>query len=363
MRGLYIHIPFCNSICSYCDFPKMVANEKNKELYINKLIEEIKTKRELLHNITSVYIGGGTPNSINNELLEKLLLSIDNILSNSLENTIECNPELLTQSQIDLFNKYNINRVSLGVETINDNLIKQINRHHTKNMVKEKIYLLKDNNINNINIDLIFGFPNETIDDVNNDLDFILSLPITHLSYYSLILEEKTLLYYQINNKIINELDEDLIADMYELIRKRLKNTNFIQYEISNFSLPNYESIHNLLYWNEEEYIGVGMGASSFINNQRITNYKSLKKYLEYEVEEIIDISLEERKKEIFMLGLRKREGVNIKKYQLEYYENPIIKFKLNKWINNNFLIIDGDYLKINDDKILLSNIIFEEFV
>lgn len=363
MRGLYIHIPFCNSICSYCDFPKMVANEKNKELYINKLIEEINSKRELLHNITSVYIGGGTPNSLNNHLLEKLLLSIKDILSNSLENTIECNPELLTQSQVDLFNKYNINRVSLGVETINDNIIKQINRHHTKNMVKEKIYLLKDNNINNINIDLIFGFPNETIDDVNNDLDFILSLPITHLSYYSLILEEKTLLYYQINNKIINELDEDLIADMYELIRKRLKNTNFIQYEISNFSLPNYESIHNLLYWNEEEYIGAGMGASSFINNQRITNYKSLKKYLEYKVEDIIDISLEERKKEIFMLGLRKRQGVNIKKYQLEYNENPIIKFNLNKWINNNFLIIDGDYLKINDDKILLSNIIFEEFI
>lgn len=363
MKGLYIHIPFCNSICSYCDFPKMVANSGNKELYINKLIDEINSKRELLTDITSVYIGGGTPNSINDELLEKLLVSIKAILTNSIENTIECNPELLTKSQIDLFNKYNINRVSLGVETINDNIIKQINRHHNKEMVKEKVYLLKNNNINNINIDLIFGFPNETIKDVNNDLDFILALPITHLSYYSLILEEKTLLYYQINNKIIPNIDEDLMADMYLHITNRLNNSGFKQYEISNFSLPNYESIHNLLYWNEEEYIGVGMGASSFINNQRITNYKSLKKYLENEVEEIIDISLEERKKEIFMLGLRKRQGVNIKEYQLKYNENPIIKFNLDKWIKNGFLIIDNDYIKICDDKILLSNIIFEEFI
>lgn len=363
MKGLYIHIPFCSSICSYCDFPKMVANKENQEIYINKLIEEINSKRSLLNSITSVYFGGGTPNSISIYLLEKLLNSIKDILFNSIENTIECNPELLTLEQIILFKKYNINRISLGVETTNQEAIKIINRHHNKSIISNSINLLKNNNINNINVDLIIGIPNTTITTIKEDLDFILSLPITHISCYTLILEERTLLNYQINKNIITPLDDDTIADMYLYSRNRIINQGFNQYEISNFSKESYESIHNLLYWNEEEYIGCGMGASSFINNQRITNNRTLKKYLENIVLEAIDISLEERKKEIFLLGLRKLKGVNIKLFKDLYNEDPIIKYNLSKWINNNFLELNGDYIRIKEDKLLLGNIIFEEFV
>ena len=363
MKGLYIHIPFCSNICSYCDFPKMVSSKLNQEIYIDKLIEEIESKKNLLDSITRVYFGGGTPNSISIYLLERLFNSINNILNNSIENTIECNPELLTLEQIKLFKKYNINRVSLGVETTNDKAIKLINRHHNKNIISNSINLLKNNGINNINVDLIIGIPNTTIDTVKEDLDFILSLPITHISCYTLILEERTLLNYQISKNIITPLDDDTVADMYLYSRNRIINQGFNQYEISNFSKESYESIHNLLYWNEEEYIGCGMGASSFINNQRITNYRTLKKYLENRVLEIIDINLEDRKKEIFLLGLRKIKGVNIKLFKEKYNEDPIIKYNLTKWINNNFLVIDGDYIKINENKLLLGNIIFEEFI
>lgn len=363
MKGLYIHIPFCNSICTYCDFAKMVSNNKNKELYINKLIEEINSKKNELNDITSVYIGGGTPNSINITLLEKLFMTIKDILFKSSENSIECNPELLKEEQVKLFKKYNINRVSLGVETINDNSIKLINRHHNKDIVINSITLLKNNNINNINIDLIFSLPNTTINDVKNDLNFFFSLDIPHISYYSLILEEHTVLNYLVNNNKIKMISDDDSADMYLYIKNELKSHGYNQYEISNFSKVGFESSHNLLYWSECDYIGCGMSACSFINNKRISNHKTLKKYLDFIVDEVIDISLEDRKKEIFMLGLRKTKGVNIKEYESLYNEDPIIKFNLKKWIDNNFLIIDNDYLKINENKLLLANIIFEEFI
>ena len=363
MKGLYIHIPFCSSICSYCDFPKMVGSKVNQEIYINKLIEEINSKRELLSSITSVYFGGGTPNSIENNLLEKLFISIRDILANSIENSIECNPELLSLEQIKLFKKYNINRVSLGVETTNEEAIQLINRHHNKKIIFDSIKLLVNNGIYNINTDLIIGIPNTSLDTVKEDLDFLLVLPITHISCYTLILEERTLLSHQINNNIITLLDDDTVADMYLYSKDRIINSGFTHYEISNFAKPGFLSIHNMLYWNEEEYIGCGMGASSFINNQRITNYRTLKKYLDYRVEEVIDIDLEDRKKEIFLLGLRKIKGVNIKEFKDKYNEDPIIKYNLDKWIDNGFLIFEDNYIRISDDKLLLGNIIFEEFV
>jgi len=363
MKGLYIHIPFCNTICSYCDFPKQIAKEEKKALYIDYLINEINSKRHLLNNITSVYIGGGTPNSINIYLLEKLFISIKDILNNSIENTIEINCELLTNEQAILFNKYNINRVSIGVQTIIDRQIKAIKRHHNKEMVINAIQILNNNHIQNINLDMMYGLPFQTISTLNEDIDFVLSLPIKHVSYYSLIKEEKTILEYQLNHNQIEVPDDDLVADMYEIVNQKLKMKMFNHYEISNYAINGYESIHNLLYWNLDEYIGVGASAASFINHQRLKNANMLKYYYLNNLEEEYNLSIFEEKQEYMMLGLRKINGINILDYYNRFKTYPNNDFDINKLVKLDLIVIKDNQIMIKEDKILLANLVFEEFV
>jgi oxygen-independent coproporphyrinogen-3 oxidase len=272
MLGLYVHIPFCNTICTYCDFPKIIANECKKEEYIDNLIKELESYKDKLIDVKTVYIGGGTPNSLNNNLLRKLFEALKPYLDNSIENSIEINSELFNVEQAKLFKDFNINRVSIGVQTFNEKLLKIINRHHNKSMVLNTINILKEHNIDNINVDMIYGLPYQTIENLNKDIDELLDLNIKHISYYSLILEERTVLEYQINNKIIENPDEDLTAEMAEILNKRLKDTKFKQYEISNYSLTGYESKHNLIYWNHDPYIGIGAKACGFYNNIRYQN-------------------------------------------------------------------------------------------
>ena len=363
MRGLYIHIPFCKTICSYCDFPKLVSKHENHIKYIDFLINEIETKKNELTNIDTVYIGGGTPNSIDLKLLEKLFIYIKPYLDSSLENTIELNPELVTDDLCLLLNKYNINRVSLGVQTLNDNHIKLLNRHHNKDIVFNAVGLLRKYNINNINIDLIFGIPGSSINDIENDLSYVSSLNPTHISYYSLILEEKTIFYHLLNKNNLTLLDDDLVADMYEYILNKLNNLGYKHYEISNFAKEGYESLHNLKYWNVDEYLGFGFGAASYYNNKRYSNSYNMNAYYKNEDITIDDISILESKNEFMMLGLRKTEGVSIDRYNRLYNSNLFEDFNLNKLIDNKLLIIENNYIKIPKDKLFIANLIFEEFV
>lgn len=363
MKGLYIHIPFCNNICSYCDFNKMVAKNEKKTLYINRLIEEIEEYKDFLNDLTSIYIGGGTPNSINLNDLERLFKALSIYNNNLVEYSIELNPELITEELVDLLSKYSINRVSLGVQTVNDHSIKLLNRSHNKEIVRNCINLLKKYNINNINIDMIFGIPNTTMNDVKNDMDFILSLPITHVSYYSLIVEDKTVIKYKIDKKEIIELDDDLIADMYEFVANSLKNNGFNHYEISNYAKESYESKHNLLYWTQKNYIGLGLNAVSFVNDRRYQNTNLFKDYMKSFEKEIEYLSINDLKSEYMMLGLRKLSGVNLIDYQNKFHSNVFEDFNLDKYINNNMLILENNNLFINKDKIFIANTIFEEFV
>lgn len=362
-KGLYIHIPFCKSICTYCDFPKAISKESMHQKYIEELINEINYYENKLNNITSIYFGGGTPNSIKLELLEALFKRLETLLRKSIENTIELNPELVTEDLCILLKKYNINRASLGVQTINDESIKLLNRHHNREIVVQAINMLKKHNINNINVDFIFGIPNTNINDVKNDLDFILSLPITHVSYYSLILEEKTVLMHLVNNKRLELLDEDICADMYELIRSTLANNRYKHYEISNYAKNGYESKHNLLYWSSKEYIGCGCGAAGYIDNIRYENNKSLSKYFINWINDKIEIDEFERKREFFLLGLRKIDGVKISDYKKLFNANPLDDFDFNNLLLKDLIIIDNDVIKIPYDKILLANLVYEEFV
>lgn len=363
MRGLYIHIPFCKSICNYCDFTKLVSSKENQEKYINRLLDEIDYYDNELKNIDTVYIGGGTPNSLPLNLLEKLLIKIKPILEKSIESSIELNPEFINKDLVNLLTKYKINRVSIGVESFNDTILESINRKHKKDDVINSIKLLKKNNINNINIDLIYGLPNQGFEDIKNDLNIFYTLNIPHISYYSLMLEDKTVFSYLMKQKKLKLPDDDLVADMYDYISNDLEKNSYKHYEISNYSKAGFESKHNLLYWNQDEYVGVGLGASGFINNYRYTNNKLLKNYFKEYIEEKEYIDLKTNKLEFMMLGLRKIDGININIYKEKYKSNIFDDFNFDKLINKKLLVIENDHIKIPKDKILLGNLIFEEFV
>ena len=363
MRGLYIHIPFCKHICNYCDFPKRIAKNENQiNEYVNYLIKELDNYKNYYNTVKTIYIGGGTPNLLNDELLERLLLKIISLNISFEEFSIEINPELLCANQVKLFKKYGIKRVSIGVETFNDEDLKKLNRHHTKKTAIDAVNLLKENGINNINIDLMFAHPYDTLDKVKENIKEFLKLDVNHISYYSMILEEKTVFSHLIDTGKLKLLDEDLEAKMYEYIIKTLKENGFKHYETSNFARDGYESKHNLIYWNSLEYVGVGAGASGYLDSVRYTNNKVLSKYYNGEKETEV-ISFEEKKKEFMLLGFRKIDGVSISEYHNRFNSNMLDDFDLEKLISKNLIKIEGDMVLLTEKGTMLANEVFIEFV
>lgn len=345
MNSFYIHIPFCSSICSYCDFAKVYYNKKFTMDYLKELEKEIKNN---YNNdvLKTIYIGGGTPSSLDLEELEYLFNVLDSLIKDSnYEYTIECNIENLTEDKIKLFKKYGINRVSIGVQTFNEKYLKFLNRHHSRDDVINIINLLKKYDINNINVDLIYALPGQTIEELDNDLEEFIKLDIPHISTYSLIIEPNTILY---NNKITN-IDEELDYKMYEYIINKLNNYN--HYEVSNFSKPGYESKHNLTYWNNNEYYGFGVGASGYINGIRYDNTRSINNYLKgtrMVNKEYIDFNT--RLENEFILGFRKISGINKK----EFYNKYHFDIKNIEIINE---LIKKGLLTETDDNIYITNI------
>lgn len=363
MKGLYVHIPFCKTICSYCDFPKIIARPQQQEDYIRRLLEELELYSSQLQDISTVYIGGGTPNAIPLGLLETLLEKLSKPISGAEEVTVELNPELLTKAAVDLLKASGVNRVSLGVQSLSSAALEILNRHHSREDVVHAISMLREAGITNINVDLMFGIPGTTIGDMEADLDFVLGLNIPHLSCYSLILEEKTVLMHKINHKMLEMPSDDTVADMYELITRKLKACGYHHYEISNFAKPGYESRHNLLYWSGGEYIGVGCGACGYLQSVRTQNHRILSRYMKDFIEEREYISVQERKKEYFLLGLRKMDGVSLTEYEKQFHSNPMEDFDLNGLLRKGLIEIQGDMLRICPDKIFVANLVFEEFV
>lgn len=358
VSSVYIHIPFCSSICTYCDFAKLYYNSKWVNEYLDSLEKEIK-KNYKNETLKTLYIGGGTPSSLNIDELKRLfkILSIFK-LDNDYEYTIECNIENLTKEKAILFKQNKVNRISIGVQTFNSKYLKFLGRNHTKEEVIEKIEILKELGFENINIDLMYAFPGETLEELNNDIDEYLKLNINHISTYSLIIEPHTIIY----NKGIKNIDEDLDADMYNLISNKL--SNYHHYEISNFAQKGYESKHNLVYWNNEEYYGFGLGASGYLNNIRYTNTSNLDKYnkgIYIDEEHTLDIN--ETIENEFILGLRKLDGINKKefnkKYNIDINKLEIVK----KLIQENRLIDNSINIYINYDMIYISNSILCEFI
>ncbi len=360
ITSCYIHIPFCKKICAYCDFPKFCYFDKWIEPYLEALEEEIR-KIYINEEMKTIYIGGGTPSSLDEKSLEKLF-EILNIIkkAKNCEFTIEVNSEDITEEKVKLFKKYGINRVSIGVQTFNPKLQKILNRISDYEVVKKAIVLLNKYGIKNINLDLMYAIPEETLEDLKEDLDKFLSLNISHISTYSLILEEHTQLYLK-QPKLI---DEDLDFKMYNFIIETLAKNNYNHYEISNFSKEGYYSKHNLTYWNNEMYYGFGLGASSYIKTKRFNNHSNLTKYINKDFKKDEEDIGRERKMEYEMiLGLRKVIGVSNKDFFEKYGKNIEGVFDLKKLLESKLLVWENEYLKIPEDKLYLSNEILVTFI
>ena len=330
VKSAYIHIPFCNNICSYCDFCKLLYNKDFVKKYLDALEKEIKTyyKGEILDTI---YIGGGTPSSLSITELDKLFSIIKIFkLSKEYEFTFEVNIEDITEEKLEMLKENKVNRLSIGIESFNDKYLKYLGRNYTSDIISERVELAKKY-FDNINVDLMYALKNESLNDLEEDIDKILKLDIKHISCYSLIIEKNTKLYID-NTKYISD---DLDSDMYDLIDKKLEN-KYHRYEVSNYSITSYESRHNLTYWKNNEYYGFGLGAAGYIDNIRYTNTRNLSKYISgsYERQEEV-LTKEDKIKYEFILGLRLTSGLNKdnfnKKYGININEIEVIKELINK--------------------------------
>lgn len=330
VKSAYIHIPFCNNICSYCDFCKLLYNKNFVKKYLDALEKEIinNYKNEILDTI---YVGGGTPSSLSVSELNKLFSIIKIFkLSKEYEFTFEVNIEDITEEKLEILKENKVNRLSIGIESFNDKYLKYLGRNYTSDIINEKVELAKKY-FDNINVDLMYALKNESLNDLEEDIDKILKLDIKHISCYSLIIEKNTKLYIE-NTKYISD---DLDSDMYDLIDKKLEN-KYHRYEVSNYSITSYESRHNLTYWKNNEYYGFGLGAAGYIDNIRYTNTRNLSKYISgsYERQEEV-LTKEDKIKYEFILGLRLTSGINKdnfnKKYGININEIEIIKELINK--------------------------------
>lgn len=349
--SIYIHIPFCNSICTYCDFCKIFYNKKYINDYLNNLEQEIKVryKSEI---VNTIFIGGGTPSSLDDEELIRLMNIIEIFkLNDNYEFTVECNIESITENKLKIMKKYGVNRISIGVESFDNSIIKLLGRNHTKKDVYNKIGIVK-RYFSNINIDLIYA----AYDDINilkSDIDCFLKLDIPHISTYSLIIEDNTML--KING--MKNIDEDIDYEMYKYIEDALEKNNYIHYEISNYAKNGYQSKHNLVYWNNEEYYGFGLSSTSYINNERITNTKNLRKYLNGEyldtsVYEDKDIRMENE----IMLGLRKLDGIDLDRFKEKFNVSLEDIYNIDNLVRNGYLIRDNNCIKIDKKYMYISN-------
>ena len=407
--GIYIHIPFCQYKCDYCDFISFSNKQDFIENYVEAVKKEIynyfKDKTFLeTYTVTTIYIGGGTPSYIDSkyiceimEVLEKNLKQ-NKVKIEDMEITIEVNPGTVNKEKLEQYKKAKINRLSIGLQSTNNEMLKQIGRIHTYEQFLETYQMAKQVGFDNINVDLMIGLPNQTIEDIKTSLNEVIQLNPTHISVYSLIVEEGTVIAKKIQNHQLQEMDEELERNMYWYVKNTLELNGYIHYEISNFAKEGKESKHNLNCWRQKEYIGIGLAAHSYLNYVRYTNISEMEQYttrmnhlneqivndilklsknrektsLEeneknietvYEIEEVQDV--EDRKKEYMLLGLRTIEGVSISKFKEKYIDNPIFLFRkeLEKLVEEKLVMIDGDYIRLTNKGLDLANLVWEEFI
>ncbi len=353
IKAVYIHIPFCNSICSYCDFCKVVYNEEWVKAYFQKLEEEIDNSY-MGEVIETLYIGGGTPTSLKIDELESLFKIINKFKKSSeIEFTFEGNINDLEEDKLRFLYKQGVNRLSIGIESFDSEKLKFMNRTCEFKDVKEKINLARKIGFKNINLDLMYAIPKETIKVLKKDLKLLLKLKPEHISTYSLIIEKNTLVGL---NKI-EPIEEERDAKMYETICKILKKAGYEHYEVSNFAKKGYKSRHNLTYWNNEEYYGFGCGASGFVAAIRYENTKSLTEYLKgnFISSKALMGKVDNMENEL-ILGFRKLEGISLEEFYDKYEENMQNIFPIKPLIKSGELIFKEGRVYINPKKLYVMN-------
>ena len=338
----------------------MLYYEKYVSKYLDTLSLEIK-KRYKGESIETLYIGGGTPSILSIQELNKLFDIIKLFdLKKLKEFTIECNVNDINEEKVELFKKNKVNRISIGVQTFNQDILKKMHRIHDYDLVKEKVNLIKKIGINNINLDLIYAFPKTQLSDLKKDLDLFFSLDVNHISTYSLMIEPHTILYL---NKIKN-VSEELDASMYDLIRNEMKKHDFIHYEVSNFCKKGFESKHNLTYWDNLEYYGFGLSASGYLNNIRYTNTLNMDSYLKGKYVYYKE-KLDKKDKMVYelILGMRKIEGIDIDNFYSKFQKSLLKSPTILKLLEDGSLEIDDNHLKIPYNKIYIQNEILKELL
>lgn len=353
MEHIYIHIPFCSKICSYCDFCKMFYNDEFVSKYLNALEEEFDDFYQG-EGISTIYVGGGTPSSLKGEYLDKFFSIIKKInLNGDYEFTFECNPGDLNEDLIKYLVSNGVNRLSIGVESFDKNNLEILERDSDFIDIQSKINMCRSLGINNINIDLMYAIPGETIDTLKKDLKLFLKLKPDHISTYSLIIEDHTKL--KINDA--QYIDEELDREMYDYIVSKLGRKGFNHYELSNFALPHKESIHNLAYWCNKEYYGFGLGAAGYMNGFRYENTRNLNDYLDgrYRFSEKLLSNQEVMEYEV-MLGLRKMKGINLQEFYDRFEVNIQDYFPVKPLVKSGELIYRNGQLYINPDYIYVMN-------
>lgn len=374
--GIYIHIPFCSKKCNYCDFYSVNWNDEAENKYTEAVLNEIKGYKDKLkvgYTVDTIFFGGGTPTIINPASLHRIMEGLSEILEidKYSEISMEANPNTLTAEKLREYREIGINRLSIGIQSLNDEILKKIGRIHSSREALEAVDRAKNIGFENINTDIMFNIPGQTIDDIEDTLTKIIEKDIKHISFYSLKLEKGTPMYtMEKNNKIIMP-DEEYERDMYYAGRDVMEERRLFQYEISNFAREGFECRHNLKYWNQEEYIGLGPSSHSFLNNVRYSNPSDLAVYCERGMRNSLErIILEELDNddlafEYIMLRLRLTEGLNLKDFNNKFSAdfNEMYSSQISYLIKNSLLELKDDNIRLTKKGMDISNYVIEEFM
>ena len=369
--SLYIHIPFCKQKCFYCDFPSYASIDYLREDYVKALCKEIEEKA-IDYKIKSIFIGGGTPSYLETKEIAKLLKTISKLdLEEGMEFTMECNPGALAEEKLKTMIEGGVNRISMGLQAVQNSLLKDIGRIHTFKEFTENFNLARKVGFKNINVDLMFGLPNQSFDEWKESLETIADLNPEHISAYSLIVEEGTA-FYKLweRNKLILPTEEDE-RRMYSETKEILKAKGYHQYEISNYSKEGYECYHNKVYWESKNYLGVGSASTSFIDGKRIKNIENVKAYIDGIMEgksivlEENENSKEDNIEELVFMGLRMIEGISKEEFKRRFKSDiyEIYSKEIEKNIENGLLLEVGDRLKLTEKGIEFSNLVMSDFI
>ncbi len=374
--GIYIHIPFCSKKCNYCDFYSVNWNDEAENKYTEAVLNEIKGYKDKLkagYTVDTIFFGGGTPTIIKPASLHRIMEGLSEILEidKYSEISMEANPNTLTAEKLREYREIGINRLSIGIQSLNDEILKKIGRIHSSREALEAVDRAKNIGFENINTDIMFNIPGQTIDDIEDTLTKIIEKDIKHISFYSLKLEKGTPMYtMEKNNKIIMP-DEEYERDMYYAGRDVMEERRLFQYEISNFAREGFECRHNLKYWNQEEYIGLGPSSHSFLNNVRYSNPSDLAVYCERGMrngpERIIleELDNDDLAFEYIMLRLRLTEGLNLKDFNNKFSAdfNEMYSSQISYLIKNSLLELKDDNIRLTKKGMDISNYVIEEFM